>query len=193
MLQRAAEWWFGTEPRVLVSDLDVQSSSFTPTYRLMPTMADLARAMIGDGSMQRRLGLPATVSWEAVVPVCVVGEDVVSSLPRWKEADALLRDTQFVVVPRPPSKLRCEHSEADGGQAASSPPRPPTSPRGYPAKLLYLDRIAAEQHTQVVSSTGSSTLARNRLGGLGVDSLASFVPPLVRDYAKEHALYGSRL
>lgn len=89
----------------------------------------------------------------------IIGSDVVGEFPRWKEAEVLAKEIEFLVFPR--NGYPISHELPPGFQPVTSP--------------------------DLVTSNLSSTMVRSRLRrGLSVVGL---IPDAVLAYIKEHGLY----
>lgn len=155
MLTGAVEQEFGPTERVVVDTRDAAAGAFTPT-------AELAAAY-------RRECEPGAGVF------LVIGEDLVETLPRWKQAERLLRDNAFLVCPRPGHALP---RGAEGQEALAE------------AAFVRLTDFARACGRDVRTSHGSSTTVRRELGGDASPArLADLLHTSVLSYIEENGLY----
>lgn len=154
MLASAVEQEFGPTERVVVDRRDAAAGAFTPTV-------ELAAAY--------RRECPAGSS-----VFLVIGEDLVESLPRWKQAERLLRENAFLVCPRPGYAL----ARGEEGQGALAD-----------AALVRLADFARACGRTVRTSPGSSTAARRELGSGRPEGAPGLLPASVLSYIDKYGLY----
>jgi nicotinate-nucleotide adenylyltransferase len=91
----------------------------------------------------------------------IVGADSIVELPRWKDPEALFRDTRVAVLPRPGVDLSC-------------------------VSEVYLTRIRLLK-TPFISISATDIRRKLRAG----ESVADCVAPTVLNYIRQHGLYGT--